>query len=350
MISSRLTLKGYDILGSEQNEGVRYAWKFSSSDYLVESASFFKRSKSANDSVCGYTTSVSSGCILCHKHISCKFCRTGTHLPFGGLLTSAEIAKQNVFMVLTDMYCSDHENIRSNAREFAYMGQGEPGFSYDQIRNAINITNFVMNRLGQTTYRHIIATSGVPKMIHSFKGDLREGFFSSRVTMHFSLHGTKGRECIMPIDVVYPYKDSLNELSEIIDICGEKPCIGILLLNNFTPKDSRQSYSNTIENMPRILDELNPDHFRLSFCEFNDYSDLGKFEYYDSTMANDVLSLAKHRGFEAKLFSSFGKKEVSACGMLGGKTPMNEPSTKWLELEQITEDMVAQAELTINNI
>jgi adenine C2-methylase RlmN of 23S rRNA A2503 and tRNA A37 len=331
------------MLGEKQDEGVRYAWKHTSSACFVESAAFSQRSKSSDDSVCGYTTSVSSGCILKSKNLACKFCRTGTQLPFGELLTASEIAKQNVFMVLTDMFCSDHDAIRMNAREFAYMGQGEPGFSYKQVREAINLTNIAMSELGQDVFRHIVATSGVPQMIRAYIDDLRSGFFSSLVTMHFSLHATKNRKLIMPIDTRFPYKKSLVELSEIVSVSGEKPCIGILLLNNFTPPSTNEGYTTTMESIEEILDELNPALFRLSFCEFNGYIDLGTFNTYDSSLGNEILSYAKSLGFEAKLFSSFGKAEITACGMLGGKQPDNIPSEKWFQLEQQAEQIISKA-------
>lgn len=304
MGSANFTLIGYDVLGTNQHEGIRYAWKHSSAVSLVESAAFTQHSKSSDNSVCGYTASVSSGCILNAKNLACKFCRTGTQLPFGGLLTASEIAKQNVFMVLSDMYCSDHEVIRTNAREFAYMGQGEPGFSYRQVRDAIRLTNIAMKELGQQVFRHIVATSGVPHMIRAYIEDLREDFFSSRTTMHFSLHGT-------------------------------------------TSVNSDQSFTTTMKDIKVILSELDPVVYRLSFCEFNGYSDLGTFVPYDLSLSAEILAYARNLGFEAKLFSSFGKDEVTACGMLGGKHPDNVPSEKWLELEQLAEQIISSAISTI---
>lgn len=192
-----IRLVGYDALGVNGGEGIRYAWKYGISSYCVESAAFVQHTKGLRDNICGYTTSVSSGCILANMGLACKFCRTGTQLPFGGCLTSKEIAKQNVFMVLCDIHCSDHPDLAVSQREFAYMGQGEPGFSYGEIREAIQITNRVMDELGQTVFRHIIATSGVPQMIKAYTNDIKHNFFSSRTTMHFSLHGTTSRNYII---------------------------------------------------------------------------------------------------------------------------------------------------------
>ncbi|MEG0836220.1 MAG: hypothetical protein RR413_12340, partial [Christensenellaceae bacterium] len=102
-IISQLALRGYDLLGENGQDGVRYAWKFLNHSSLVESAAFAQRSKICMDRVCGYTTSVSAGCILRQFKQNCKFCRTGSLLPFAGLLSAFDIAKQNVFMVLSDI-------------------------------------------------------------------------------------------------------------------------------------------------------------------------------------------------------------------------------------------------------
>lgn len=342
MSANNLQLVGYDTLGTDGEEGIRYAWRHPSSTCHVESAAFSQRSKISTDNVCGYTTSVSSGCILTSLNLPCKFCRTGTQLPYGERLKSNQIAKQNVFMVLTDMYCSDHPHIHAYQREFAYMGQGEPGFSYNEIREAIQITNTAMEQLGQTVFRHIVATSGIPQMAKSFVNDLKTGFFSSRVTMHFSLHGTSNRSVIMPVDTMYPYREVLDILSEIESIDGEKPCIGVLLLKNFTPKNSKVAYTMDLNGVEKILKELDPSKFRLSFCEFNDSPDLGSSETYDPCASEEILSYTKKLGYEAKLFSSFGKAEITACGMLGGKEPSTSPSKKWMELEQQAESMIEQ--------
>lgn len=340
MAAFNIRLKGYDTLGIDGRDGIRYAWKHESSPYYVESAAFVQRTKTIIDNVCGYTTSVSSGCILKSMDLACKFCRTGTLLPYGERLMAFEIAKQNVFMVLSDMNCSSYANLKNKQREFAYMGQGEPGFSYNQIRQAIELTNMAMEKLGQIVFRHIIATSGVPQMINDYVKDLKNKVFSSRTTLHFSLHGTGSRSEIMPINSLYSYEKSLNALSEVYTISGEKPCIGILLLNNFMPINSNKSYTTDLNIVKHILKELNPNYVRLSFCEFNGSSDIGTYDLYDERISKEILEYAKSIGFEAKLFSSFGKEEVTACGMLGGKEPQEKPSLKWEKLEQEAEDII----------
>ena len=64
-------------------------------------------------------------------------------------------------------------------------------------------------------------------------------------------------------------------------------------------------------------------------------SDVGNALEYPQDIAQKVLSIAKSMGFEAKLFSSFGKKDFSACGMLGGKEPdILIANSKYIELEK----------------
>lgn len=339
-----INICGYDLLGTDSETGVRYAWGNARFKNYVESASFINRSKGKHEDISGYTTSVSSGCVLKAMGKSCMFCRTGKLLSFGGYLTYKEIAKQNVFMVLSDMYCPNHPELANKQREFAYMGQGEPGFSYSQVRLAIELTNKIMKKLGQKVYRHVFSTCGVPEAIANYKNDVCH-YFTEKVTMHFSLHATNERNLIMPIDNIYPYKESLDEISEIVDMTREKPCVGLLLFNHFQPKGTSIDYSNSINNIKNILDELDSQKVRLSFCEYNSSEELGNAEIYPEAYFSEIRKEVKERGFEAKFFSSYGKEKQSACGMLGGKTPDNVPSDKWMELNELAEELICQTKM-----
>ena len=333
-----ISIVGYDKLNGGK-DGIRYAWSDSGVRPYVESAAFINKTKNVESNVCGYTTSVSKGCVLRSKGLACKFCRTGKNLPFSGFLSDKEIAKQNVFMVLTDIYCEDHPELKSKKREFAYMGQGEPGFSYQQVRSAIEITNRVMRELNQTVYRHIFATCGVPKAIRAYVNDLQD-YYTERVTLHFSLHAASQRDVIMPINAIYPYHESLSVLNSVYDVSHEKPCVGIMLFNGFQPADSDVVYSNTVEEVLSIVKELDPQKSRLSFCEFNPSPELGQALTFPSDKARELLEAVTSVGFEAKLFSSFGQKEQTACGMLGGKEPSHSASSKWKELDEMANKLV----------
>lgn len=244
-------------------------------------------------------------------------------------------------MVLTDIYCDDRKELATKQREFAYMGQGEPGYSYCQVRSAIELTNTIMRELNQTVYRHVFATCGIPEAIENYAEDVQH-FFTEKVTLHFSLHATHDRGLIMPINEIYSYKESLESLNRIFQISGEKPCVGIMLFKDFTPKGKNYRYSNSIENILTIIRDLDPDKCRLSFCEFNPSEELGKASEYPQELAEKMLNMVREMGFDAKLFSSYGREKQTACGMLGGKEPDRKVSSKWLELDNYANELIAK--------
>ena len=337
-----IIIKGYDLLGQTKPDGIRYAWGSERFGTLVESAAFNTRTKLGGEPICAYTTSVSAGCVLRAQGKACVFCRTGKTIPFGGLLTYKEIAKQNIFMVLSDMHCDDHPELADRPREFAYMGQGEPGFSYCQVRMAIELTNRVMKRLGQTVYRHIFATSGVPEAIKTFKDDV-EHFFTERVTLHLSLHAFDKRKMLMPINSIYPIEEVIAQANGLPRQTKEKTCVGVMLFWNYKARNCKEAYSTTVESVKPLLDMLNPSEYRLSFCEYNSSCETGEADVYPNEKAQALLRYAKERHFDAKFFSSFGCEELTACGMLGGKTPEHEPSTKRKELDVIAEKLIVES-------
>lgn len=343
MIKSKISLCGYDLIGEYGNDGIRYAWNYNNKKQLLESAAFPYHRKGVYDNICGYTTSVSLGCILKAFNLQCSFCRTGNLLPFSDNLSAFDIAKQNIFMVLSDVYCSDHKELINMPKEFAYMGQGEPGYSYSQLREAIRITNIVMKNINQKVYRHIISTSGVPEMIKAVKDDIKNGFYSEKITLHFSLHSTSLRKIIMPIDKKYSFIEVLSCLEDVVEITGEKPCIGILLFNEYSPHGKQITYTNDINEVKEMLKFLDPKKFRLSFCEFNDSAEVGQAIKYPKDDAINILAYSRKMGFESKLFSSFGQREKAACGMLGGTKPEKESSEKWRKLERKAEELLENA-------
>lgn len=326
-------ITGYDLLGNQANEGIRYAWKLDHNSRYIESAAFINKTKGITSNICGYTTSVSAGCILRAQGMPCSFCATGNELPFSRLLTAKEIALQNVFMVLTDMECTDHPELRNKMREFAYMGQGEPGLSYQQIRDAIEITNDAMKQLGQEVYRHVFATCGISEAIKQYKQDIKS-FYTQRVTLHLSLHSFSERDKLMPINRVYPIKEVIKEAEQIKEISGEKPCVGILLFNHFSKHGLIDNYTTDIDEFKLILKELDPNLFRISLCEYNPIKNLDNIDEYPLEQMTKLTSLAQDMGFETKLFSSYGREKSTACGMLGGKEPDHVASAKWKALEQ----------------
>ena len=339
-MANRIQLLGFDLLGKDGHDGTRYAWKCDRFTYLLESAAFRNKTKGFEEKISGYTTSVSLGCILKHMGVACKFCRTGRLLPFSTLLSAKEIARQNVLMVLLDMQSKDEER-EKKAREFAYMGQGEPGGSYVQLRQAIKITDRVLKKLGQVTYRHIISTAGINEMLWAFEHDLETHYFESRVTIHYSLHGTRRRSEIMPLNKIYPYEESLKLLKRISEAAGEKTCLGVLLLNKFCLDSASGSYKTEKEDLDIVLNQIDNQYFRFSLCEYNsENDDIGIADVYPEKEAQELFDYIRNRGFEVKMFSSFGKKEKTACGMLGGQQPKFAADKAWNELEMYAESLI----------
>lgn len=146
----------------------------------------------------------------------------------------------------------------------------------------------------------------------------------------------------MPVDRLYPLQEVLKQTDEVSDLTGEKTCVGIMLFWNYRPRGNEYQYSNTIENVVSILDMLDPKRYRLSFCEYNPFHDIGEAETYPEYEAKKLLELAQTRHFEAKLFSSFGRDKQSACGMLGGKVPESFASEKWRELDNMAEIIIEE--------
>lgn len=322
----RLQSIGKSHLGLTNADGIRYVWQIASQSPYIESAAFKSRAKiltsPVDEQIAAYTTSVSSGCALTAARMPCKFCRTGNTLRFSGPLSAQEIALQNVFMVLSDMEecASDASNIQM--REFAYMGQGEPGYSYPQLRQAIKITDKSMESLHQRVFRHILATSGVVEMVDAFIDDLEGNFFNStRVTFHYSLHATQERSSVMPIESIYCHRDVVKRLPRIQELTGEKPCVGVLLFKNYRYAQNGKSYSTDAQEIERIVDLLDPSVCRISLCEFNPCDSVGTNEQVTPQEADFLVKLLQDKGFQVKLFASFGQKENTACGLLGGTAP-----------------------------
>ena len=322
----RLQPVGHSNLGRVRSDGVRHVWRLGPKTPYIESAAFSTRAKiptaDIDNHISAYTTSVSSGCALTPARLACKFCRTGNTLRFSGPLSSEEIALQNVFMVLTDMARDADDPAASNLREFAYMGQGEPGFSYTQLRQAVRITDNVMQSLGQRVFRHILATCGVVEMVDALIDDLESGFYQgTRVTFHYSLHATRRRAEVMPIDEVYNYKRIINRLPKIFELTGEKPCVGMLLFKDYCNGEKPRHYSTNEEEIDRLTELLDPKVCRISLCEFNPCDSVGTNGEVTPEEAAGLVQRLEDKGFQVKLFASFGKQENTACGLLGGTGP-----------------------------
>lgn len=341
MVESMQRIYGFDQIGPNGRDGLRFTWIRNQSKQYIESASFKIHRVGCLDDICGYTTSVSSGCVLSEWGMQCRFCRTGNSLKYFGGLSAKEIAIQNIFMVLVDIEEEKRLGGKVKQREFAYMGQGEPGLNYTNVRKAIEITNYAMRKLGQVVHRHIFSTSGILPAIHQFELDLNN-YFTEQVSFHYSLHCASDRSYIMPINQIYPYQEVLKELPTIRSLSCSLPCIGILLFNDFIPKGKESSFTSTTKTITEILDELDPTVCRVSFCEFNPHSSLGSSGVYPEKLALQALAIAESRGFDCKAFHSFGKKELAACGLLASKEPDHLVPGHMIELYEQAKDLIEQ--------
>ena len=322
----RLQPVGYSHLGQSNSDGIRYVWQLGEKTPYIESAAFKTRAKIQVDDmdsrVSAYTTSVSSGCALTAARIPCKFCRTGNTLRFSGPLSSREIAMQNVFMVMSDLDRFSDDPEAGNLREFAYMGQGEPGFSYTQLRQAVKITDRSMKSLNQKVFRHILATCGVVEMVDALIHDLENDYFEgTRVTFHYSLHATQRRGEVMPIETIYSHREIIKRLPRIQELTGEKPCVGVLMFKDYCHADTPKHYCTNEEEIDRIASLLDPEVCRISLCEFNQCDNVGSNAEVSPEEAARLVRQLEGKGFQVKLFASFGKQENTACGLLGGTAP-----------------------------
>lgn len=318
---SRIRPVGYTLLGGRGADGIRYVWKAHDNLY-TESVAFNIRLRAFEISeldrkISAYTTSVSFGCQLQTMGLACAFCATGC-IKYRGDLTAEEIALQNIFMAEYDRDCPSWPEVRENGREFAFMGQGEPGLCYPQVRRAILLTDIAMDQIGQKVHRYILASAGIPEMVDLLIADMSNKTFNSRVTLHFSLHAVGNeRTALMPVDRIHPYARFLAKTRELYDVTKEKVAIGILLFENFMAKHGApNTFTITIEYLDRVLNELDPECHRIDLCDINPNRSIEQQREVSNEKARELLALVHNRGFDAKLFSSFGANKNSGCGML----------------------------------
>lgn len=321
-------LKGYQLIGGLGCDGIKYVWE-KGQNLCVESLAFNKRTRlqpsEIDNKTSAYTISSSLGCQLSSLGQQCVFCQTGAQ-PFVPL-TADDIALQAIFMAEYDSDCPSYPEVRNNMREFAFMGQGEPGYCYDMVKRAILLTDFAMKKIGQNVSRYIISTCGIIDFLPSLIQDISNGTFSNKVTLHFSLNAIDDdRNQIMPINQTYDYREVISMCQKLYDVSKEKIGVGILLLVDY--KTTSGKYISLDTNKLRlILGELNPEVFKVDLCTVNK-TDLGNQQQLSNEDANKYLQIAKEMGFESKIFASFGDSEEMGCGMLRSSIAnLNEPGS-----------------------
>ncbi|MBC5712951.1 metallophosphoesterase [Roseburia sp. BX1005] len=311
------SIEGYHLLGALGEDGIKYYWK--RTNELVESLAFNKRLKisSGNEDdikTSAYTISTSIGCQLAVTNEQCLFCGTGMR-PFYANLKAEEIALQCIFMAEYDSNCTSYPQVRDNKREFAFMGQGEPGMNYTVIREAILLNDYVMERIGQNVSRYIICTSGVTDFIPTLAEDIKRGVFVHPVTVHFSLNAIRSeRNKLMPMNKTHDYHEFLEQCKMLYQITKRKISIGLLMFSHYR-LDKESEYTLSEEKLEQILNELDSDVFRIDLCTVNKCG-RGKQQKLSNKIASNLLKIVKYKGFEGKIFSSFGDSDKSGCGML----------------------------------
>lgn len=324
-------LNGHTLLGNRGLYGIKYFWK--RGEERVESLAFNRRlcepefdiqKEQESNQISAYTTSVSFGCILSANSSQCRFCETGSK-NFRGFLSAEEIALQNIFMAAYDADCPSYPEVRSHKREFSFMGQGEAGYNYPAIREAIRLTDFALKYLKQEVHRYNISTCGITNFVPSLIRDISDGIFENDVTLHFSLHASGDiRTKLMPINAEINYKDFIKCCEELFQITETKIGVGLLMFKGFQPvrragETEVPTFTLSKEILKNTLLELNPEIFRIDLSDLNRTSVVDKQEELSNEEARELLGIAKEMGFEAKIFSSFASEQNAGCGMLGSE-------------------------------
>ncbi len=318
-----LKLKGYVLIGPRGKNGIKYIWE--KNEKIVESLAFNERINSneiteVDKKTSAYTASVSQGCILAVDNTQCAFCETGNR-RFSGYLTAEDIALQNIFMAEYDSDCPSYPGVRNNLREFAYMGQGEPGYAYHLIRKSILLTDYAMQKIEQKIARYIISTCGINGFIPLLINDIKSGIYKNRISLHFSLNAIgNNRDILMPINRDNCYKEFLKECELLYNLTNEKIAVSLIVFNDLSIKRNENKFSYTLnrDTVKDILNVLNPEIFRIDLRDFNS-NILCRQENVSNEYATNLLNEVKNSGYEAKLFSCFGESEYAACGMLSSR-------------------------------
>ena len=148
------------------------------------------------------------------------------------------------------------------------------------------------------------------------------------MNLHFSLHGIgDNRSLLMPIEKEYNCKDFIQSCKafyeaekEIYDT-ADKIGVGLLMFKDFVPavragEVEPKKTTLSIEELDKILNMLDPNIFKIDLSDFNHTSVTEHSGEMSNEDAQELLKYAQSKGFETKIFSSFGRDRHSGCGML----------------------------------
>ena len=318
-------VQGYVLIGTQGREGIKYVWR--SGEMVFESIALNQKQSGnlrgdQDTSISTYATSVSCGCLLKSMGKECSFCESG-RIPFGRLLTFQEIALQNIFMSIYDDDCECHAYLKENSREFSYTAQGEPGYSYSQIRKAILLTEKILTKDKRDDFitRHVIYTCGVTDFFDSLASDVNNHVFKRPVCLHISLNAIGSeRRAIMPIDVDYPYKQVLHDGKALYEKTNGK--IGKIVINLIAfNKYEHEGRTLTIdeENVKTILSEIG-DHNIFRINVYDHYSEKNIANNKGNERIERLYKAIEAEGYEVKACHCWGERVNSAFGMLNAST------------------------------
>ena len=119
----------------------------------------------------------------------------------------------------------------------------------------------------------------------------------------------------MPINNIYDYQEVIACCKKLYQVTNEKIGVGILMFDKYQTKDGK-SYTLTPKRLEEILSVLDNDVFRIDLCFVNN-TDAGRQKHeLSNEMADALFQVALDKGFEGKIFTSFGDMQKSGCGML----------------------------------
>ena len=122
----------------------------------------------------------------------------------------------------------------------------------------------------------------------------------------------------MPINKEYNYHDFINECSLLFENTQTKIGVSIMLFDQFCCNQKEVKYTLNEEKLNAILDELDRNVFKIDLCFVNKVDSVRQYPM-SREKAENLLKIVHSRGFEGKVFSSFGEGAKAACGMLDSK-------------------------------
>jgi len=303
----------------DKNISKKYLWKLPKTKIPqgIESGYFY--GVDYYDRHC-LTISTQQGCFLSKLEKPCKFCITGQK-KYLGQLSTKQILQQILFLIYDNKIMKNKKPI-----EVAYMGMGEPGFNYEEVAKSIEYSEKIFKKLNLESKRYIFATIGIPDSIIKLGKDISNGRFGEgKIRLHLSLHAhtDEMRNEIVPANKIYPIKDIIKSAKryireiEKIPSSDKKISVNYMMFNNFETDNGKKYTTINKESMDALAGLFNDTkHFRPILCEFNESWTKNKPVSYKKAL--ELKKYLEEKGYDAKIFGSFGHNINLACGQLSG--------------------------------